>query len=200
MVKQSQIEGCLIYVVIAIYNCRKASAMKQSDVRGTLEKLGLLLERTIYPFSRWISIVSMVASLAMMFLVTADVLGRRFFAAPILGSTEISQRLLAIIIFCAVAWVMTIKGHVEVDIFFRFYPRRLQAVVYSIALFFSLIIVGAISWGSTLNGLNKLQVGETSVLLKLPMAPFIFVVAFGAAVLFFVILVQFIQSIAGRKG
>lgn len=174
--------------------------MKQSDAGGTLYKLALLLERTIYPFSRWLSIASMVAALAMMFLVTADVFGRRFLAAPILGSTEISQRLLAIIIFCAVAWVMTIKGHVEVDIFYRFYPRRLQAIVYSIALFFSLLIVGAMSWGSLLNGLDKLQVGETSVLLRIPMAPFIFVVAFGAAVLFFVILIQFLQSIAGRKG
>jgi len=53
------------------------------------------------------------------------------------------------------------------------------------------------SWQSALYGLDMLRLGETSVLLRILVSPFIFIVAFGSAVFFLVILVQFIYILAG---
>lgn len=171
--------------------------MKQSDDKGTLEKLGFSLERVIYPLSRWTSSVSMIAALIMMFLVTADVFMRHVFNQPIFGSYEVGQFLLTIVIFCAVGFVMATKGHVVVDTLTRLYPKILRSVTYSIAYFLSMIIEALISWYSAVYGLDMLRIGNTSMLLGIPVYPFIFLAAFGSAVLFFVILVQFIYAIAG---
>ena len=171
--------------------------MKQSANGRALMKLGFSLERVIYPFSRGISILSMIAAMGMMFLVTVDVFMRRVLNAPILGSYEIGKVLLVMVVFFGVAYVMSVKGHVAVDTLVRLYPRRLQKVVSGIAHFLSLAIVALISWQSTVYGLEMLRAGETSVLLRIIVSPFIFFVAFGSAVLFLVILVQFIYTLAG---
>ncbi len=171
--------------------------MKQSTNGRALMKLGFSLERVIYPFSRWISILSMIAAVVMMFLVTVDVFMRRVLNAPILGSYEIGKVLLVMVVFFGVAYVMSVKGHVAVDTVTRLYPKKLQLVVSGIAHFLSLLIVALISWQSAVYGLDMLRVGETSVLLRILVSPFILIVAFGSAVLSLVILVQFIYLLAG---
>lgn len=168
--------------------------------RGTLEKIARLLEAVVYPLSKGLSVVSMVAVCAMMFLVVADVFMRRALNQPILGSYEIGKVLLTIVAFCAAAYIMTIKGHVIVDILIRLYPKKLQVVISGIALVLSLAIIGLICWQSVIYGVYMLQVGERSVLLRIPTYPFIFVVAFGSAVLFLVILVQFLYILGGKDG
>ena len=171
--------------------------MKQSGTKETLKRLGFSLERVIYPFSKGISILSMIAAVAMMLLVTTDIFMRRVLDQPIFGAYEIGKILLVIIVFCGVAYVMSVRGHVAVDTLVRLYPRRLKIVVSGIAYLLSLIIVALISWQSTVYGLDMVQVGETTILLRIFVAPFIFVVAFGSAILFLVILVQFIYILAG---
>ena len=141
----------------------------------------------------------MLASAIVMVLVTVDVLMRRLLDMPIRGSFEVSTSLLVVMVFCAVAWVMVVRGHVEVDVFTRKYPEKFQRPLSAIALFLSLIIVVLICWGSILLGLEQYRVGEASVLLKIPVAPFVFVVAFGSALLALVTLIQFIRVFARVK-
>jgi TRAP-type C4-dicarboxylate transport system permease small subunit len=171
--------------------------MKQPGTGRGLVKLGFSLERVIFPFSKGIAVLAMIAAVVMMFLVTVDVFMRRALNQPIFGAYEIGKVLLVMVVFCGVAYVMTVKGHVVVDTLARLYPKKLQMAVAGIAHFFSLIIVALISWQSAVYGLEMLRVGERSVLLRILVSPFIFVVAFGSAVLFLVILVQFIYILAG---
>ena len=171
--------------------------MKKSKNKGTLKKLGFSLERVIYPTSRWTSIMSMIAAIVMMLLVTTDVFMRRFLNAPITGSYEIGQFLLTIVIFCAIAYTMSIKGHVIADSVTRLYPRRLRAAARGIIFALILVVVGTIAWGSIEYGLNMYKAGDISMLLRVPTYPFIFFAAYGFTVLFFTILVQFIYILAG---
>ena len=171
--------------------------MKQSNDERPLIKFAYSLERVIYSFSKWLSVLSMIAATVMMFLVTADVFMRRVLNSPILGSYEIGKVLLVIVVFCGIAYVMSVKGHVVVDTLTRLYPKKLQVVIASIAHLLSMAIVALISWQSLMYGLEMLRIGETSVLLRIVFYPFIFVAAFGSAVLFLVILVQFIYTFAG---
>lgn len=173
--------------------------MKQSDAERT-PIFRRVVEGPVYRLSRWVTVISAAAALGVMVLVTVDVLMRRFLNMPITGSFEISCALLVVIIFCCVAWVMTIRGHIVVDIFSHRYPERLGDIIGRIALFLSMIVVGLICWGSILFGLEQYRVGEASVLLRLPVAPFVFVLAFGSALLALVLLVQFINSFIGSKG
>jgi TRAP-type C4-dicarboxylate transport system permease small subunit len=134
-----------------------------------------------------------------MMVVTTDVLMRRLLDITIKGSFEISTSLLVVMVFCAVAWVMVVHGHVEVDVFTRRYPKSFQKPLSAIALFLSFIIVALMCWGSIILGLQQLKIGESSVLLKIPVAPFVFTVAVGSALLCLVILIQFIRVFIGGE-
>lgn len=171
--------------------------MEQSKSRETIKKVAQALERVISPFSKWMSIIAMIAAVVMMFLVTVDVFMRQVLNQPILGSYEIGKVLLVIVVFFGAAYVMIVKGHVVVNTLTRLYPLRLQKIVSGIAHFLSLLIVGLICWQSADYGFHMLQVGETTVLLRILVAPFILIVAFGCVALFMVILVQFIYTLAG---
>jgi TRAP-type C4-dicarboxylate transport system permease small subunit len=171
--------------------------IQKSPQKGTLEKLGNSLERVIFPFSKYLGFISMAAAMIMMFLVTADVFLRRVFNNPLFGAFEVEKLLLSIIVFFSVAFVMSEKGHVIVDTLTRLYPKKLQNAVYAIAYFLSMVIMALITYFTTLYGFDMLRIGETSVLLRILVAPFIFVVAFGSLVMFFVILIQFLYAIAG---
>jgi len=177
--------------------------MKHSEVnhfedRGT-SLFHRVAERPIYRFSRWMTLVSALALIIIMVVTSADVLMRRFLNKPITGSLEISTSLLIVVIFCCVAWVMTEKGHIIVDIFSDRYPKKVREVITSIALFLSMITVGLICWGSINFGLQQYRIGEVTVLIGLPVAPFIFVLAFGSGLFGLVILIQFINTFIRSK-
>jgi TRAP-type C4-dicarboxylate transport system permease small subunit len=141
----------------------------------------------------------MAAAAIVMSLTTADVLVRRFLDTTIKGSFEISTNLLIVIVFCSVAYVMSVHGHVVVDVFTDRYPRSFQRPLTFIALLLSLIAVALICWGSIKLGLEQYRVGESSVLLSIPVAPFVFIMAFGSGLLFIVIMIQFVRIFARVK-
>ena len=170
---------------------------KEPETGGTIRKAARVLERLIYPLARWVSYIAMAATVAMMFLVTIDVFMRRALNNPILGSYEVGKILLVIVVFFSVAWVMAVRGHVFVDSLTRLYPPKLKKISAVLANFLSLLIVALICWQSFVYGVDMVRVGETSVLLRILVGPFILIVAFGSALFFLVILVQFVYTLAG---
>ena len=155
-------------------------------------KLVTNLAGVVYPLSRWLSYASMVACAGMMLVIAADVFMRRVFNSPIFGAYDVIKVLLVLIVFCAVAYVMTVKEHVIVDTLIRLYPRKLKRVAGTISYLLNMLILAVICWQSLLYGISMLHAGEKLVLLQIPISPFIFVVSFGYAVFFLVALVQFI--------
>lgn len=172
--------------------------MKQPEEKRT-SLFSRFAIKPVYRFSGWLTILSAIAMLVIMVVTSVDVLMRRFLNKPITGSLEISTSLLIVVIFCCVAWVMTKKGHVIVDIFSDRYPKRVREVITSIALFLSMITVGLICWGSINFGLQQYRIGEVTVLLGIPVSPFIFVLAFGSGLFGLVLLIQFINTFVRAK-
>ncbi len=155
------------------------------------------LTKIIYQVSRWLSFVSVAAAAGMMFLIAADVFMRRVFHAPIFGTYDVIKVLLVVIVFCAVAYVMSVREHVVVDSITHLYPKRFRRVITGISQILSMLILALIGWQSFNYGMAMLRVGERLVLLKIPMSPFVFIVAFGYVIFFIVVLVQFILTLAG---
>lgn len=141
----------------------------------------------------------MLAAAIIMILTTVDILVRRLLNTEIKGTFEICDYLLVVAVFFSVAYVMTVKGHIVVDVFTSKYPQRFSGAISVIASLLSLIMVGMICWGSFRYGLQQFAVGEASPLLGVPAAPFVFVIAFGSALFFLVIIIQFIRIFAKVK-
>ena len=65
--------------------------------------------------------VLLIVSLLFMVLLTfADVLGRRLFNMPIYGAHDITEHMMAVIIFCGLPLLTSARGHLSVDLFDRY--------------------------------------------------------------------------------
>jgi TRAP-type transport system small permease protein len=170
---------------------------KRAMLERPLVRFAARLANFIFPLSNRLSIISIIAAAGMMFMVTADVFMRRVFNAPIFGAYDVIKVLLVIIVFCAVAEVMRVNEHVVVDTLVRLFPPNLKRLVTGLSYFLSMVILLAICWQSINYGLAMLRAGENMVLLRIPVAPFIFIVAFGYIVFFLVTLAHFIFIIFG---
>jgi TRAP-type C4-dicarboxylate transport system permease small subunit len=173
------------------------SASERASPAGPAVKLASQLARTVYSLSRWLSYVSMAATAAMMLVIAADVFMRRAFNSPIFGAYDVIKVLLVVIVFCGAAYVMVYKEHVIVDTLTRLYPKLLKRIVSLIVYVLNMLILAIICWQTLRYGISMSQAGERLVLLEIPVSPFIFIVAFGYAIFFLVVLVQFILELTG---
>jgi TRAP-type C4-dicarboxylate transport system permease small subunit len=93
------------------------------------------------------------------------------------------------------AWVAIEGGHVKVDLVVHYFPPRIQAVVDSVTHFFLLAICILIAWRSFLEVPVAREFGVHSQFFKVPTYPFYLVQAFSFAILFLVVLLQFIRKL-----
>ncbi|MFZ7112742.1 MAG: TRAP transporter small permease [Desulfatiglandales bacterium] len=140
---------------------------------------------TFEKFSIWFASkaywVAGCAIVAMMLLTCADVI-LRFFRMPIPGTYELVCFMGAVAVAFALAHTSNEKGHVAVSLVMRYLPEKIQGAVEVITNTFVLIFFGLIAWRSVLYADSLRTAGEVSLTLKLPFYPFIYGIAFSAAV------------------
>ena len=117
----------------------------------------------------------------MMVLTCADVI-LRLFRMPIPGTYELVCFMGAVAVAFAMAHTSNEKGHVAVSLVVRLFPSRLQGAIEVITNIFVLILFILIAWRSVLYAESLRVTGEVSLTLKLPFYPFIYGIAFSAAV------------------
>ena len=105
-----------------------------------------------------------------MILTCADVIGRYFFGAPVFGAFEVTETLLAALIFAALPLV-TLRGeHVTVDVFDAFTPDWLFRAQHVVASAMGALATGYLAWRLWLRAMNMDAAGETTAQLKLKLA------------------------------
>lgn len=70
-----------------------------------------------------IEVVLMLSLFAMVVLTFADVVGRRFFNSPIYGAHDLTEHLMAIIVFSGLPLLTAARGHLCVDLLDRYLLR-----------------------------------------------------------------------------
>ena len=117
---------------------------------------------------------------ALMLLGSSDVIGRYFLNRPIKGALEISEILLAGIIFFGLPYTTFVGGHVRVDTFVLLFSPPLQRIVACIISFLSFIIFGLIGWQGTELAWQSWQRNSAIDVFFVPVAPFQLFVSVGA--------------------
>jgi TRAP-type transport system small permease protein len=74
------------------------------------------MNRTLSSFFKLTQIVLMLFSAAMVLLTFADVIGRRLFNTPVYGAHDITEHLLAIIIFSGLPLLTAHRAHLSIDL------------------------------------------------------------------------------------
>ena len=130
---------------------------------------GLKKKRSL---SIYLSYIGNIALAAMMLLTTADVIGRYFFNAPVLGAYEITEYLMLIMVFSFLALAQSAKVHIHVDIVFNRLPSGLRQFLLRFNHLVCLLMMLLVSWMGIQRVFELKKTGEASVLLKIPDYPF----------------------------
>jgi len=161
-----------------------------------LAKAAQCLRKVVYPSSQVINGVGVGILVVMMLLTTADVTLRYIFNRPITGAMELTELMMAVLVACGLAYAAVHKEHIRVELIISRFSPRAQAVINAITCFFSLGIFSLITWRSILYAEYLRLGGVTSAVLLIPVYPFVYVVAFGSALLCLIFVCNLFEHLA----
>ena len=173
---------------------------------GRFFLIGKAITSFVFSMNRVQAIISSFCVFIIMFLISADVIGRFFFGKPVMGTYEIGQTLMVFIVFFGVAYTQMTGGNVTVETFIRnFGPKtRLALSIFAAVIglmLFSLMTYSSwkLAWAAWA---NKRTIQG---LLGLPLYPSKFTVSMGTATLSLYFLLDLIKKIVDfskmqRKG
>lgn len=125
---------------------------------------------------------------AMMLLTFIDVWGRYFFNSPVPGGFEITEIMLATLIFCGLPLMTLAREHITVDLFDRFIPERILPIRDGVISLISGVMLSVVSVQLWLRWEETVAYGDTTAILLIPMSPttfFMFLMTGLTAIVFF---------------
>lgn len=128
-------------------------------------------------FERILASVAAVIMFLMMLLTFVDVIGRNLFNAPLPGGFEVTELLLAVIIFLGLPMVTAEAAHVDVDICDPTVPEWLKPVQDTLIGIVNIACFGTLSWMLWRLALRTYQYQDTTAILEIPYAGLVFLMA-----------------------
>ena len=147
---------------------------------------------------RVLLIIAALALIAMMVIITGNILGRIFISTPILGAVEIAGLFGIVLSSIALPYVEKERRNVIVEILADKFPPRLRGFTDAFVFLLSLGGIAAMSWAMFNESFHAASFGEETGVLRIPTTPFKFIWSIGILLLCVVIIVNIISSI--RKG
>ena len=144
--------------------------------------------------ARLLNIFGVSMGLIMVLIVTANVIGRYLFRRPLIGTVEVEEFMLLVLVFFGIGYAQTKKRHVSIATLVDRLPQKAQLVINNVTYLPSLIVFSLITWQSLVMAKKYWIKGVSSLFLEVPLSPFLCIVAVGAAVLCLVLLSDFIFS------
>jgi TRAP-type transport system small permease protein len=143
-----------------------------------------------------LGVIAAALLFAMMLLTFVDVVGRYLFDQSVIGAFEITEIMMALLIFAGLPLVVRREEHVTVDLADRFLPRRLRRA-YRVAV--------ELGSGALMLGLAHLMwrkagraadYGDTTTVLLIKYSPFIYAIV---AFLVMAGIIHFYNSLSPRQ-
>ncbi len=140
------------------------------------------LERLSGVLGACVRLMAIVGGATLMCLMALTVVAvtLRKFNDPILGTQDLSEAGLIVVVFSAMAYSGWTGGHIAVDLIGNFVSGRRLALIDSAVRIACGLFLLVVAWQSLHQGLDALAFGDGFNLLDIPHYPFYFVIAFGS--------------------
>ena len=145
------------------------------------------------PFIRWVATAGMVIFVLMVCLTFVNVILRYVFNRPLLGTVELTEIMMVMVVFTGVAYTQLSKSHVTMDIVVsRLKPKpRLFMDGFNNLIGIALFVI--IIWRS---GVHAVETSRLTPVFDIPLNYTSILVPFGSTLLVLVLTRQFLQNIA----
>lgn len=161
----------------------------------SIERLKSSLQSWIYPIARVMTYIASVTLFFMMLLTITDVILRKTVSKSILGTVEMTEFMMVILVFFTLAQTEILDGHVKVDLVISRFSARAQAFVDIVTQFTCFLLFGLFTWSVLVYSAEMKASGEVSQDLWLPIYPFLYVVAAGCALLSITLFIKFLIAL-----
>jgi len=118
----------------------------------------------------------------------------RYFSLPIAGSLDISELMLAVIIFFTLSYTVHRKRHIAIEVVMHLFPQRAQAVVDCFNYIVSVGVSSLIAWQLAVQAKYIWTSGSLAGVLPIPIFPFYYVGAAGFVLIALSFFVQFLEA------
>jgi TRAP-type C4-dicarboxylate transport system permease small subunit len=118
----------------------------------------------------------------MMFITFADVIGRYFLNAPVPAAFQLTEFAMGLVTFAALPILCAREQHVTIDLFAKLFRGRAERIRAAAINAFSTLVMAVIAWRLLLLGNRYAEMGDQTLLLAIPLAPFAYAM-FGFSVI-----------------
>ena len=154
------------------------------------------LKKYITGIGRISGYLSYIGYALIILLTVADVILRKVANAPIVGGYEIIQYLLLVSVFASFAYCQTLRGHIQVTMFLRVFPKRVVFLLYALGGLLSTVVMLAVSYAAAQQAIYAMEKGFLSDTLHFVTYPFIWLECICMAVFGLTCLLDVIYSVA----
>ena len=124
-----------------------------------------------------LSVVAALVLFVLMMLTAVDVIGRYVFNRPLPGAFEITEMMLAALIYCGLPLVSQRREHIVIDTFDHFMSRGVRRGLDMAAETVCSATLFGLAWLVLGRASRVLDYGDTTTVLKLPLAPVAYLMA-----------------------
>ena len=150
--------------------------------------------KRIEPFTRVINAVGACTALIMVILVTVHVLSRALFKKPLMGTVELEELMIVILVFLGIAYTQVQRKHISVDFLTSRFSENTQNVLSVATSFLSVVLFFALSWQSIVLSMTYLDNGVATFHLRIPTFWLIWIIALGFFLFGIILLKDFFQA------
>jgi TRAP-type C4-dicarboxylate transport system permease small subunit len=163
---------------------------------GWIKRSARTVERIVFHISRTMNIIGIIVLVVLTVLTVSDVLGRALFRSPVLGTTELTEFMLATIVFLCIAWCAMKEKMIRVDLFVSRLSVKTRAILDSITQTIGLGLLVIMAWQTFLESLAIQNSTKVSSILAIPVYPFAWITTAGMIVLCLVAACKLVENIA----
>ena len=128
-----------------------------------------------------LALIASLSLVAMMLITVVDVVGRYFFNAPLSGSGEATELLLAVTVFAGISLAAASGEHIRIDLLEHVLSSRVQRWQHLVGAVASAGVLAFLAWRLWLRGAELGRFADTSSHLNVPLAPLAYFLALSCA-------------------
>lgn len=153
-------------------------------------------DRAFLKIESTMNLMSGIVIFALVVLAVINVLGRKWFAAPVPGYVDWTEQFMAVFAFLGLAYCQREGGHIRMDIVIGRLRRRPLWIAEFLSILFMLILATALLYGTfyhfarSFDWASPLWSRDSSIDIALPLWPAKLVVAFSLLVLWIRLILQ----------
>ena len=161
------------------------------------------IRKVVNQICKFLAYIGCAAVFIVMFIMVIDIIMSLVSNSRILGNYELTELGMILLIFFGIAYTQTQKGHVRVDMFIGFLPKKARSIVDGIVTLITAAVVGLMTYAAFIQAGVYASSGTTSSVLHITYAPFGYVMAVGFFLYAIVLIVDaidlFIKGVTYKK-